>query len=49
MESYRRIVADIREVDGDFCCIIHNQNLCELGAWKGWRHTYDQMLDIAKP
>lgn len=49
VEHYRRLVGSIREVDGDFCCIIHNQNLCELGPWKGWRNTYEQMLDIAKP
>lgn len=49
VEAYRRLIADIKTVDGTFCCIIHNQNLCELFGWKGWRAVYEQMLDLAKP
>ena len=49
VEAYRRLIADIKTVDGTFCCIIHNQNLCELFGWKGWRTVYEQMLDLAKP
>jgi hypothetical protein len=49
VESYQRLVADVRRVGGDFCCIIHNQNLSELFGWKGWRTVYERMLEIAKP
>lgn len=44
-----RLVASLREVGGDYCFIIHNQNLCELFGWQGWRNAYEQILDLAKP
>ena len=49
IEAYRKLVAGVRPVGGDYCCIVHNQNLGELFGWKGWREVYEQMLDIAKP
>lgn len=49
LERYKTLIDSIRAVDGDYCCIIHNQNLCELGPWKGWRQTYESMLNMAKP
>ena len=49
VERYRQLIENVKKVDGTFCCIIHNQNLCERYGWQGWRSTYEQMLDIAKP
>lgn len=49
VERYRTLVETVRAVGGDFCCIAHNQNLCELFGWQGWRKAYEEMLDIAKP
>ena len=49
VERYRTLVEAVRQVGGDFCCIVHNQNLCELFGWQGWRKAYEEMLDIAKP
>ena len=49
VERYRRLIENIRRVDGDFCCIVHNQNLCERYGWEWWRGTYEQMLELAKP
>lgn len=49
VEAYRSLIADVREVGGNFCCIVHNQNLGELFGWKGWRMVYEQMIDMAKP
>lgn len=49
LETCGRLVASLREVGGDYCFIMHNQNLCELFGWQGWRTMYEQMLEIAKP
>jgi hypothetical protein len=49
VETYGRLVEAVRKVGGDFCCIMHNQNLSELFGWQGWRDVYEKMLDIAKP
>ena len=49
VEHYRQLVDRLRKVEGTFCCIIHNQNLSERYGWEGWRHTYEQMLELAKP
>ena len=49
IEAYRRIIDSLRAVGGTFCCIVHNQNLCELFGWQGWRRVYETMIDFAKP
>ena len=49
VECYQRLIDNVRNVDGTFCCIVHNQNLCERYGWEGWRRVYEQMLDMAKP
>ena len=49
IERYKQLINNLRRVDGTFCCIIHNQNLCELYGWQGWRDVYEQMLELAKP
>lgn len=49
VECYKQLIESVRKVDGTFCCIIHNQNLCDLDGWGGWRHTYEAMLEMAKP
>lgn len=46
---YKQLIDNVRRVGGTFCCIIHNQNLSERYGWEGWRHTYEQMLDMANP
>ncbi len=49
LERYRRLIDAVRSVNGTFCCIVHNQNLGELYGWQGWRATYEQMLEYARP
>ena len=49
LATYRRLVDTVRAVGGTFCCIVHNQNLCELFGWQGWRSVYEKMIDYAKP
>ena len=49
VERYRQLVESLRRVNGTFCCIVHNQNLCDSYGWEGWRDAYEQMLELAKP
>ena len=48
LEQYKRLIDNVRAVDGTFSCIIHNQNLTELYGWTGWREVYDRMIEYAK-
>ena len=48
VERYRTLIENVKKVNGVFCCIVHNQNLCELYGWQGWRSVYEQMLEMAK-
>ena len=48
LEQYKRLIDTLRAVGGTFCPLIHNQNLSDLYGWKGWRHTFEQMLDYLK-
>lgn len=48
LEQYKRLIDNVRAVDGTFSCIIHNQNLTELYGWAGWREVYDRMIEYAK-
>jgi hypothetical protein len=47
VETYGRLVEAVRKVGGDFCCIMHNQNLSELDGWAGWKETYEKMVEYA--
>ena len=47
LKEYKRIIDRVREVDGTYCCIVHNQNLNEMDGWAGWREAYEQMVEYA--
>lgn len=41
------LIDEVRAVGGTFSCIFHNQNLCELFGWEGWRKFYEDTLEYA--
>ena len=47
LSEYKKLIDRVREVDGSFCCIVHNQNLNELDGWAGWKETYEKMVEYA--
>lgn len=47
LKEYKRIIDRVREVEGTFCCIVHNQNLNTLDGWEGWKEVYEQMVEYA--
>jgi len=42
------IINRIKEVNGTFISIWHNESLCEAGIWKNWRMVYEKMLELAE-
>ena len=47
IERYKTLIDNIKKVNGTYCCVIHNQNLCNRFGWEGWREVYEQMLEYA--
>ena len=38
------LVDEVKEVNGTFISIWHNESLHDRGKWKGWRLVFEQML-----
>ena len=43
----QKLIEEVREVNGTFISLWHNESLCDEGIWKGWREVYEQMLEAA--
>lgn len=46
-EQYKKLIDEAKAVDGKFCGIWHNQNLCEKFGWEGWRNLMERVIDYA--
>lgn len=46
-EKICEMMDSVKSVDGNFCCIWHNNSFCEDKVWKGWRHVFEQTSDYA--
>jgi len=44
-EIIKRHIDEARAVGSVFNCIWHNQNLCDLYGWAGWRNVYEYMIE----
>lgn len=44
IDQYHTLIDRVREVNGTFSCIFHNQNLSNDGDWAGWRDVYEEVL-----
>ena len=44
-----KLVKAVREVNGSFFSLWHNESLCECNRWKGWRRVYEHLLEVATP
>lgn len=45
--QYQALVDEVAAVNGTFCAIWHNQNLCDLYGWDGWKDLYVKVVDYA--
>jgi hypothetical protein len=41
------LVNEVKEVDGTFISLWHNESLSNIFPWEGWREVYEQMVQIA--
>lgn len=47
LQTIKSLMDEVAKVGGTFCCIWHNENLCESFGWQGWRNIYEAMLNYA--
>lgn len=47
VERIAEIIKEIREVEGIFISLWHNESLSEEKEWKGWRKVYEKMIERA--
>lgn len=43
-EQYHALVDEVQAVNGTYCCIFHNQNLCDYDGWDGWTEVYEDLI-----
>ncbi len=46
-EEISSIIKKVKEVEGTFISLWHNESLSDEGEWKGWRHIYEHMIQNA--
>ena len=49
IQKLEKLVKAVREVEGTFISLWHNESLCECHRWQGWRTVYEQLLGMASP
>jgi hypothetical protein len=42
-----KLIHKIKDVNGIFTSLWHNESLCEQGNWKGWRSVFEGMAEEA--
>lgn len=47
-ELYTRLIKKIKEVDGHFIVVWHNESFAENERWKGWRNVFEGIIYQAK-
>lgn len=45
INKIKDIILRIKNVNGTFVSLWHNESLSEITKWKGWRRVYEEMLD----
>ena len=43
----KQLVTEVRNVDGTFISLWHNESLSDKKRWKGWKNVYEEMLKFA--
>jgi hypothetical protein len=46
---FASLVEQIRQTNGTFISLWHNESLGTSRMWKGWRELYERMIELAKP
>lgn len=45
---YKRLIDEVRLVNGEFISLWHNDSLNDLGLWKGWRKVFEEMIEYGR-
>ncbi|MBI4929130.1 MAG: polysaccharide deacetylase family protein [Bacteroidetes bacterium] len=48
IEKVKQIVQEIKNVNGEFITIWHNETLSDWREWKGWKEIYEKIIQIAQ-
>ncbi len=48
IEQIRKLINEVRDVEGTFTSLWHNEPLSDEKRWKGWRNVYEELLAMAK-
>jgi hypothetical protein len=49
IEKIKTITDEVKNVNGTFISLWHNESLSEWKEWRGWSQVYRELLAIAKP
>ena len=47
IEQIRKLIDEVKKVDGTFTSLWHNEPLSDEKRWKGWRRVYEELLVMA--
>jgi len=47
IEKVKQIANEIKNVNGEFITIWHNETLSDWREWKGWKNVYEKVIQIA--
>ena len=47
--NFAALAEQIRQTNGTFISLWHNESLGTSKMWKGWREIYEHMIELAKP
>ena len=48
IDRVKKIIDEVKNVQGTFISLWHNESLSETGEWKGWSRVYTEMLKYAR-
>jgi len=46
VQELGEIINEVKQVDGTFISIWHNDTFSDVGVWKGWRNVYEEMVKL---
>ncbi len=46
VKEYDYYTNTIRSVGGEFISLWHNDSVCDLGEWKGWKEVFEKMIEM---
>jgi len=41
------LVKEVKDVEGTFIILWHNESLSDMYPWEGWKDVYEQVVKIA--